>query len=65
MRWRSVDKQERLNGGVEVQSSEANVTLEDYGKWVLRVQGCNNAGCGKPVNREFRVKKTQPGPGDG
>ena len=52
-RW---DRSEKLNEGVEVQSSETNVTLDAYGEWVVRVQACNDEGCGKPANRQFRVE---------
>ena len=61
VRWRSVDNGEKLNKGVEVQSSEAIITLAGYGVWVARTQACNAAGCGKPANRQFRVK-TAPEP---
>ena len=44
VRWRSVDNGGELNDGVEVQPSEADTTVEDYGEWVVRVQACNDAG---------------------
>ena len=56
VRWRSVDNGEKLNQGVEVQSSEAIITLAGYGVWVARTQACNAAGCGKPANKQFRVE---------
>ncbi len=56
VRWRSVDNGEKLNQGVEVQSSEAAIAMADYGVWVARAQACNAAGCGKPANRQFRVE---------
>ncbi|MCY4415902.1 MAG: fibronectin type III domain-containing protein, partial [Chloroflexi bacterium] len=46
VRWRPKDGQ--LNDGVRVTSSSAAVTVADYGRWVMRVRACNDAGCGKP-----------------
>ena len=56
VRWRSVDKGEALNTGVETEATSATITVADYGKWVVRVQACNDAGCGKPNNKQFRVQ---------
>ena len=56
VRWRSVDNKEKLNVGVRVESSEAAVTMADYGDWVARVEACNDAGCGGPRARKFTVE---------
>ena len=55
VRWRSVDKEKKLNEGLEVELSEAEITVEDYGEWVVRVQACNDAGCGNPTFLKFEV----------
>ena len=63
VRWRSVDNGEKLNDGVEVQSSEANITLADYGEWVVRVEACNSEGCGPHLAQRFTVEpSTTPTP---
>ncbi len=54
VRWRL--KGGRLNVGTRVNSSSAAITVDDYGEWVVRVQACNDAGCGKPVAKQFRVE---------
>ncbi len=54
VRWRP--NGERLNEGVRTQSSSAAITLDDYGEWVVRVQACNDAGCGKPTSERFSVE---------
>ena len=54
VRWRPKDGQ--LNDGVRVTSSSAAITVDDYGRWVMRVRACNEAGCGKPVARQFEVE---------
>ncbi|MCY3939010.1 MAG: fibronectin type III domain-containing protein, partial [Chloroflexi bacterium] len=56
VRWRSVDNGGDLNAGVRAQSSDTNITVADYGEWVVQVEACNNAGCGKPVAQEFKVE---------
>ncbi|MCY4415662.1 MAG: hypothetical protein OXE87_05055 [Chloroflexi bacterium] len=54
VRWRPKDGQ--LNDGVRVNSSSAAITVDDYGEWVVRVQACNDAGCGKPLAQRFSVE---------
>ena len=56
VRWRSVDSGEKLNDGIEVATSHAAITVADYGDWVVRVQACNDAGCGEPQAERFTVE---------
>ena len=56
VRWRSVDSGEKLNGGIEVEASDAAITVAGYGDWVARVQACNGAGCGEPLAQRFTVE---------
>ena len=49
VRWRVAGPGNTLNEGVEVEVSEAIITVADYGEWVARVQACNDADCGKPI----------------
>ena len=56
VRWRMSGPGQKLNDGVRPTSSDTQITVADYGKWVVRVQGCNEAGCGKPVAKHFRVE---------
>ena len=56
VRWRSIDNGERLNEGVEVKSSNTDITVADYGEWRVRVQACNDAGCGQPLALSFEVE---------
>ena len=63
VRWRSVDDGDKLNEGVEVQSSDAGITVDGYGEWRVRVQACNDAGCGQPLAKSFEVEPaTEPTP---
>ncbi len=56
VRWRVAGPGNRLNEGVEVQSSDANVGVDDYGEWVVRVQACNSIGCGEYLAKRFEVE---------
>ena len=56
VRWRVADPGHKLNEGVEVRSSEADITVAASGEWVVRVQACNDAGCGSPLAKQFTVE---------
>ena len=55
IRWRSVDDGAKLNEGVRVESSSSDIVVAAYGEWVVRVQACNDAGCGKPLSQKLKV----------
>ena len=54
VRWRPYG--EELNEGVRAQSSSASITVAAHGEWVVRVQACNDAGCGKGTSERFSVE---------
>ena len=56
VRWRVAGPGNTLNEGVRTQSSAANIAVVDYGEWLVRVQACNDAGCGDPLTRRFNVE---------
>ena len=60
VRWRVAGPGNTLNAGVQVQSSDAGITVDDYGEWVVRVEACNDAGCGSPGTSRFEVEETAP-----
>ena len=62
VRWRKSDQGNKLNEGVYVQSSDAVITVARYGEWLARVQACDDAGCGKPNTRKFRVRRPRAMP---
>ncbi len=61
VRWRVAGPGQALNDGVRVSSSQATITVADYGSWVVRVEACNTAGCGPAQALEFDVTAA---PGD-
>ena len=44
-----------MNQGERVQSSRHNITVADYGEWVVQVEACNDSGCSHPANQRFKV----------
>ena len=60
VRWREAGPGNKLNSGVTTTTSQLGISVGSYGEWVARVQACNDAGCGSPLSRKFRVK---PAPG--
>ena len=54
IRWRAADGD--LNAGERATVSNAEITVDDYGTWVVRVQACNNVGCSGPTARQFAVE---------
>ena len=56
VRWREAGSGNQLNAGVRPSASETTITVADYGEWVVRVQACNDAGCGKPLAKKFKVE---------
>ena len=55
VRWRRSQSDSTLNEGVVAESSSATITVSDYGRWVVRVEGCNDAGCGPGTTRTVQV----------
>ena len=62
VRWRKAGPGNELNEGVEVESSNADITVSGYGDWVVRVEACNDTGCGHPVARRLTVEDAAPQP---
>ena len=56
VRWRPHDTDQELNDGVRPTSSETTITVADYGRWVLRAQACNDAGCSGASALQFEVE---------
>ena len=62
VRWRVSGPDNKLNDGVQVRSSSAVITVARYGEWVARVQACDDAGCGAPLAKKFRVRRPRAVP---
>ena len=60
VRWRLHGPGQELNEGVRVASSETWFTVADYGRWVVRVEACNDAGCGPGAAQVVDVTQPEP-----
>ena len=53
VRWRLAGPDQELNEGLEVQASQADITVADRSDWVVRVEACNQTGCGEGAAQQF------------
>ena len=56
VRWRVAGPGNPLSEGLEVEDSEATIAVEGVGDWVVRVEACNEAGCGLGAAQRFTVE---------
>lgn len=55
VRWGPPGPHQVPNQGVRSASSDATITVRDYGKWVVQAQACNASGCGPVATKEVTV----------
>ena len=46
LRWRQSGGEFEANNAANISGAIWSITVSDYGQWEVRVQGCNDAGCG-------------------
>ena len=56
VRWRQAGPGHKLNEGEEVTASNAAITVESHGEWVVRLEACNDNGCGQHLAQRFEVE---------
>ena len=56
VRWREGVRGTKLNEGISVASSQADITVADYGEWIVKVFACNGATCGRGKSARFQVE---------
>ena len=61
VRWREAGSGNELNQGVTVESSSTTITLAESGRWVVRVEACNDDGCGPGASQMVSVVPLRPG----
>ena len=62
VRWRAAGAGNPLNEGTRSATSGATITVNAYGDWVVRVEACNDTGCGPGAARRFTVETTNQAP---
>ena len=60
VRWRQHGEGQELNDGVRTETSGAEISMDDYGKWVVRVEACNDGGCGPGLSRTVWLRQSKP-----
>lgn len=58
IRWRAADA--TLGDPTYSTTTRTTIHLDKYGEWVVRVQACNDAGCGKPASKTVTTQKLAP-----
>ena len=62
VQWRRRGAGHALNAGLTPTASNATITVADVGRWVVRVQACNSAGCSGAVAAGFTVEAASEPP---
>ena len=60
VRWRKGVRDTPLNDGVSATTSAANITVSDYGEWVVKVSACTEHGCGLGVSKPVLIRRAKP-----
>ncbi len=58
IRWRAADA--TLGDPIYASTTQATIQLDKYGEWVVRVEACNDVGCGKPASKTVTTQKLAP-----
>ena len=53
--WRKADRDFEPDNAAAVSATTATITVPEYGRWVVQVEGCNQAGCGQSVSADHLV----------
>ncbi len=62
VRWREGVKGTQLNQGTSVTTSNASITVADYGEWVVKVFACKGDNCGPGKSTRFQVLQPNRAP---
>ena len=60
IRWRAKDAS--LGDPIFSTTTQTTVPLDEYDDWVVRVEACNDAGCGKPASETITTTARPPRP---
>ena len=58
--WREADGDFEAANAATVSDTSATITVSGYGRWVLQLQGCNDAGCGPGVTQTVGIAPGAP-----
>ena len=57
LRWRRHEGGFESGNVVTTTETEAAITLSDYGQWIIRLEGCNAAGCGRGASETVVITR--------
>ena len=60
IRWRAKDTS--LGDPIFATTTQTTIALDEYDDWVVRVEACNDVGCGKPVSETITTTALPPKP---
>ena len=60
LRWRRPAGNFEAESEAVVTATSTTFSVSDYGKWVVRLEGCNDADCGRGVSRTVVIKQVIP-----
>ena len=60
LRWRPGSGTFTAGNETVVTSTSATFTVPEAGEWVVRLEGCNTAGCGRGIARQITATAAQP-----
>ena len=60
LRWRPGNGTFTAGNETVVTSTSARFTVPEAGEWVVRLEGCNTAGCGRGIARQITATAAQP-----
>ena len=58
--WRQADGDFEANNAATVSDTETTITVSAYGQWVVRLEGCNDTGCGPSVTQTIGILPGAP-----
>ena len=60
LRWRLVGGEFEAANAATVTDTSATITVPDYGEWEVRLQGCNDTGCGPEAEQTVTLAALSP-----
>ena len=58
--WRQDGGEFEADNAVSVTDTSATITVSDYGRWMVQLQGCNDTGCGPSVTQTAGIRPGSP-----
>ena len=60
MSWRQADGEFEAGNAATVTTTSANITVDDYGRWVVRLEACDDDACSQGVEQTAGIRPGLP-----